>query len=434
MRNIVLALIITITTLFAKGERVFIRNFRSTVIDSVQCAGLTNYFSSELKAVVDWDIVTYEDVGAMLNQEMDKELLDCSDASCMQEIAGALGAPFVISGDITKLGSYYMVNISLLDIVGGTSKRKVSNKGKSVDEVLEMLTPLAKKLAGVKVATVSSGSSLNENDKSITKVKAPIKEYDSYNKYGMINIPGGSFLMGTTNGKRNKKSVHKVTVSSFFIDRTEVTQGEYRRLMSKYYSSYRKNKWSLSYGSGDSYPAYNVNWYDAVLYCNARSREEGKDSVYSYGSIKGSAGNDCKLKDISINMNNNGYRLPTEAEWEYACRAGTTTDYYWGNSVDGRYCWNRGNSDLKTHPVGTKLPNNYGLYNMSGNVWEWCNDWHSAYDSSSTNNPIGSSIGSSRVVRGGSWSSYVSNLRSAKRHDFNPNIKDYDIGFRVVCH
>ena len=126
MKNLILAVLITTTTILAAGERVFIHNYRSTTIDSVHCASLTNYFSSELKSVVDWEIVTYEDVSAMLEQELDKELLDCSDASCMQEVAGALGAPFVISRDITKLGSYYMLNISLLHIMGGSSKRKVS--------------------------------------------------------------------------------------------------------------------------------------------------------------------------------------------------------------------------------------------------------------------------------------------------------------------
>jgi len=128
------------------------------------------------------------------------------------------------------------------------------------------------------------------------------------------------------------------------------------------------------------------------------------------------------------------YRLPTEAEWEYACRAGTSTIYYTGNSVDDldRAGWYSGNSGNKTHPVGEKETNAWGLYDMHGNVWEWCQDWYGDYPSGSVTDPIGLPKGSFRVIRGGSWYSAAQSCRSASRPDFEPGIRLLILGFRLV--
>lgn len=174
--------------------------------------------------------------------------------------------------------------------------------------------------------------------------------------------------------------------------------------------------------SEPDYPVESVSWYDAVEYCNWLSDKEGLDRCYS-----GSG------KDIKLDIAKNGYRLPTEAEWEYACRAGTTTDYYWGDKMDGDYCW-FGNRRGQVHPVGQKEPNAWGLYDMSGNVWEWCWDWYDNeyYKKSPENNPTGPSVGSTRVLHGGGWGNGADGCRSASRSYTWPGIAGGDVGFRPV--
>jgi formylglycine-generating enzyme required for sulfatase activity len=170
----------------------------------------------------------------------------------------------------------------------------------------------------------------------------------------------------------------------------------------------------------------------------------GKDTVYRYtGTISSS---------VEIDYTKNGYRMPTEAEWEYACRAGTTTDYYWGKScpitthadtvaADSNAVWSNnsyalGSSspDYGTHKVGSKKPNAWGMYDMSGNVWEWVNDWYGSYTAGSQTDPTGpTSAGTHRVLRGGGWNYYYDYyLRSAYRYGYGPAYRNYDIGFRLA--
>ena len=187
-------------------------------------------------------------------------------------------------------------------------------------------------------------------------------------------------------------------------------------------------------------PVEKVTWYDALLYCNKRSQRDGLEPVYSYQSAQFAKSGYCKaLNGLKINYQKNGYRLPTEAEWEYACKAGSTTDYYWGNdttSID-KYAWLGFNSVKTTHAVATKLPNAFGLYDMNGNVWEWNNDLHGPMVAGPVVNPTGTTIAkadSSRCNRGGGWYSAKTTLRTCVR-DLNPgapNIPFYDVGFRVV--
>lgn len=253
----------------------------------------------------------------------------------------------------------------------------------------------------------------------------------------IISIPGGTFQMGSTYGFMNEKPVHSVTISAFYMDKTDVTQADYFALMGV----------NPSYFTGDSLrPVEHLTWFDAVLYCNARSKRDLRDTVYTFTDITGTSGNDCSaFGGLSVDFTKNGYRLPTEAEWEYACRAGTTTDYYWGRNyppttaadtaaIDTNAVWNY-NSNNTTARVGTKLPNAWGLYDMSGNVWEWCNDWYdyTYYQSSSSADPTGPSTGSYRVLRGGSWNSGGNNYqRSAYRIMNYPYFWYSDVGFRCV--
>ncbi len=135
---------------------------------------------------------------------------------------------------------------------------------------------------------------------------------------------------------------------------------------------------------------------------------------------------------ITCDLTKTGYRLPTEAEWEYACRANTTTTFYWGSSLDGAYCWLPSVSNQSTNPVGTKLPNGWGLYDMNGNVWEWCWDWYGSYSAGAAVDPTGTMHESFRILRGGSFNNFDMDLRSANREYQTPQYRENFVGFRVV--
>jgi sulfatase modifying factor 1 len=212
---------------------------------------------------------------------------------------------------------------------------------------------------------------------------------------GMKPVPGGHFLMGEAG---LSEPVHGVTVASFFMDSVPVTQREYLARMGA----------DPSHFTGDpDRPVETVTWFDAALYCNARGKAEGRDTVYAYASAEGKPGNGCvNLGGLEIRRGTTGYRLPTEAEYEYAERAGTAGEFYWGDTLDGNYAWYYANANQSTQPVGRLRPNAFGLHDMAGNLWEWCGDWYAPYPAGEAVNPAGPDTGSFRVLRGGSWYTY----------------------------
>lgn len=219
-----------------------------------------------------------------------------------------------------------------------------------------------------------------------------------------VTIPAGSFQMGSPLSESDRESnekQHRVTVRSFELMTTEVTQGMWREVL--------RNNPASGYGVGDNYPVYNVSWYDCQEFIAVLN---ALDSRYTY-------------------------RLPTEAEWEYACRAGTTTRFHWGNSDSssdaGLYTWYLRNSNSATQPVAEKLPNPWGLYDMNGNVIEWCQDVFTRnYDDCPTDGSAYAGSGSSRVSRGGSWFYDARYCRSAIRYYYGPETRYNSLGFRLA--
>ena len=253
----------------------------------------------------------------------------------------------------------------------------------------------------------------NETPKNSTEAPGEIKDGAGME---MALLEAGRFTMGDE--KEIDAKPHEVVISSFYIDKYPVTQEQYKKVMGQ-----NPSRWKA-----DKNPVEQVRWSDAVKYCNARSLKEGLQPCYD-------------LQTWECNFEANGYRLPTEAEWEYACRAGSKTQYFFGNDSSKLtdYAWVDSNAGGKPRQVGQKKPNPWGLYDMHGNVWEWCNDFYQVdyYQKSPEENPRGPKDGETKVVRGGAWKFSADSSRSGYRYNEDPGYSDvcfgYDIyGFRCV--
>ena len=218
--------------------------------------------------------------------------------------------------------------------------------------------------------------------------------------FDMVFVKGGTFTMGATaeqgsDAESEEKPTHSVTLSDFYIGKYEVTQAQWKAVMGSNPSEFK----------GNNLPVENVSWKNIQKFLKKLNAKTGKK-----------------------------FRLPTEAEWEYAARGGNQSKgykYSGSNSIDD-VAWYGYNSSGKTNPVGQKSPNELGIYDMSGNVFEWCQDWYGSYGSSSQTNPTGPSSGSYRVLRGGSWSYYRGDWRVSYRYRFYPEFRISNYGFRLV--
>ena len=296
----------------------------------------------------------------------------------------------VKSGTNLKMGD-------LLEIQTGNGKIVL-------DVTFPMMTTSKCKIKGkAQLSALSKGMTVYRYIKEIENTDKADKtgkagEMKKFGGIEMIKLPGGTFKMGSPESEELRikyETQHEVTVDCFWIGRYEVTQKEYIEIMEENPSTFK----------GENLPVNMVNRKNAIEFCEKFS----------------------KKYDVKA-------RLPYEAEWEYACRGGTSTRYYWGNEINGDYCWYIANSDKTTHPVGLKKPNAFGLYDMSGNVWEWCMDRYDEdyYQNSPPKNPEGARSGSEYVLRGGNWNGDIGLVRSSFRNWSNEGSPHNTFGFRIV--
>jgi formylglycine-generating enzyme required for sulfatase activity len=274
----------------------------------------------------------------------------------------------------------------------------------------------------------------------------------------MVSVASGTFAMGSNGLEFDRapfgETLRQVRLSAFYLSAKTVSVGEFRRFAEEtgHVSTAEAEGGALAYNDrgewefraggnwrnpgfaqGDDHPVVNVSWFDAVRYCNWLSAKEGLRPAYTVSGV-----------NVSWDKTANGYRLPTEAEWEYACRAGTTGPFFTGTRIstaqanyNGNLPYHTGNRGLfrkTTTPAGSFPPNEWGIYDMHGNVWEWCWDYNSIPRASSTVivNPSGDVTGTSRINRGGAWASAGNWLRSAARDSDLPETASGNLGFRLA--
>jgi len=475
-----------------KKKTIAVLNFvNSGGVDKNEISILTDRFNNFLVNTEVFDVLEREKMDMIL-KEQDFTMTDnCNSSECAVQVGQLLGVEYMIAGKIGKFGSVYTLDIRMIDvstgkILGTKSENYEGRKEGLLDMIEGMAYTISGKTAPVKKTTTTTGGSsaktgtvtgktttdddgdeikigtvtkkygsleincemdgtLYINDKQIGEVtegsiipieklkvgshsvkivnadgeftetvniefnrktsitaksKGKNKEILSGQDNEMVFIQGGTFEMGDVwgDGDEDERPVHTVTVSDFYMSKYEVTQKLWKEVMGNNPSSF----------SGcDDCPVENVSWNDIQEFLKKLNRKTGKN-----------------------------YRLPYEAEWEYAARGGGKKDYkYSGSNNADEVAWYDGNSGGKTHPVGTKKPNALGLYDMSGNVWEWCEDWYddNYYKNSPTVNPKGPGSGTFRVLRGGSWGNNAWDIRVANRNRYSPDRRNnnYDVGFRL---
>lgn len=310
------------------------------------------------------------------------------------------GVQYVCVARTIPWGGAYFISSRLVDVITTevpkmyNAENKVMNSSKDVVAVAQ---EIAQNLSGVSSGRGGPGENFTETAWDINMK--------------MIWVEGGEFMMGCTSEQSgcdsDEQNVRRVTVDGFYIGMLEVTQSQWEKVVgTNIYTQKNKADASGTYGVGPDYPMYYVSWEEAMEFCRLLSNKTGKT-----------------------------YTLPTEAQWEYAARGGKKADgtKYAGSNMIDAVAWYNDNSSNSTHPCGTKRANALGIYDMSGNVYEWCKDWYSnSYTSYDTNNPTGPSSGSHHVIHGGSWNYDATNCRVATRYGYFPGTRDSNLGFRVV--
>jgi formylglycine-generating enzyme required for sulfatase activity len=331
-----------------------------------------------------------------LLKEIEFSMSGCVEETCQLEIGKQLSAEMIVVGSIDKVGNNLILTSKVLETQSARTVSVADGVYRDLDELVKNIGRLGSELAGTAAAPAAV---IGEGPRAL-----PV----------LVLVAARTFRMGSTSAENDEQPVHPVTIGhSFYISKYEVTQRQWREVMGSNPSSFK----------GDDLPVDSVSWYDAVEYCNRLSQREGLAPCYS-----GSG------DSITCDFSAIGYRLPTEAEWMYAARGGNRSKgtTYAGSDSPGEVGWYGENSGDVTHPVGQKVPNELGLYDISGNVWEWCWDWYGDYNAAPATDPRGAGAGSNRVLRGGGWRQHAGTLKTTSRGRGAPTYGSYYLGFRPV--
>jgi formylglycine-generating enzyme required for sulfatase activity len=355
---------------------------------------LTSILVSEITKLKKFEVYSQENVRTLAGWTAERMKLGCTDTQCLIAL-GQMDIAKLISGRVGRIGNTYSISLNFFDTQNARAVNAISEFCRSEDELIELIQLAVRKLLGepLEVPTLAKAE-------KPTSAAKPVEYKDSVAGMEFIFVKGGCYEMGDTfgDGLYKEKPVHEVCVSDFYLGKYEVTQGQWKKVMGSNPSILK---------SSDDHPVENVNWNDVQEFIRRLNQTSGKN-----------------------------YRLPAEAEWEYAARSGGKKEKWAGTSNEselGEYAWYTANSGSQTHPVGQKKPNGLGFYDMSGNVWEWVNDWYDEnyYKTSPKNNPRGPDRGSERVLHGGSWRGSPGTVRAAFRFRGNPASRDEGIGFRL---
>ncbi|HKN19336.1 MAG TPA: SUMF1/EgtB/PvdO family nonheme iron enzyme [Dissulfurispiraceae bacterium] len=374
-------------------------DLRSQYLDDGILRSLSESIRRELVRSGKYQVINRGEMNEMLSEQM-FQISGCISGQCtgIVEAGRILGAGKAITGSVGLVGKTYYLSLSLIDVKTGNIERISEDKCKcEVDDLIESSKRVIKRLLGERLMedqpeTMTSASSMPA--KTGGEASAVNMEF--------AMVKGGCYGMGDSfgDGYADERPVHEVCVNDFFIGKYDVTQGQWKEIMGDNPSQFNR--------CGDNCPVENISWNDTQEFIKKLKQRIGKN-----------------------------FRLPTEAEWEYAARSRGEKDKWAGTSIEpelGEYAWFDLNSGGMTHPVGKKRPNGAGLYDMSGNVWEWCQDLYDEnyYGNSPKNNPAGPDSGTNRVLRGGSWFNGAGYTRSAKRLSIVPDYRDSNDGFRLV--
>ena len=339
--------------------------------------------------------------------------------SDIKKLGSMTGAQYVLIAEATNYdATHILVFANLVDVETGRVTNSSIPKVAGIDpeQMYKDCAEVAKSLLGITTSGSNTSSYRGSFNNSTPSYNSSANQDFTEEAWGinmkMIWVEGGEFMMGCTSEQgscdSDEQNVRRVTVDGFYIGMLEVTQSQWEKVVGTNVYQQRdkaNTSWPMR-GVGPDYPMYYVSWDEATEFCRLLSNKTGKT-----------------------------YTLPTEAQWEYAARGGKKADgtKYAGSNMIDAVAWYTDNSGSSTHPCGTKRENALGIYDMSGNVLEWCKDWYSSsYTSYDTNNPTGPSSGSYRVSRGGSWIGSATGCRVADRSSSSPGGRDYGLGFRVV--
>jgi formylglycine-generating enzyme required for sulfatase activity len=345
---------------------------------------LTSILVSEVNNLKKYEVISFDNIRALTGWTAEKMKLGCNDTQCLTAL-GQMDIAKLISGNVGKIGNTYSVSLSLFDTQKTRAENHISETCRSEDELIGMVKQAVIKLLGEVPPGPKDGDTMRD---SITSME-------------FIFIKGGCFDRGDTfgDGDSDERPFHEVCVGGFWMGKFEVTQGQWERVMGNNPSYFK---------SGSNYPVEQVSWNDTQEFIQRLNQQSGKR-----------------------------FRLPTEAEWEYAARSKGRREKWVGTSSEydlGDHAWYDKNSGYRTNPVGQKKPNELGLYDMSGNVWEWCKDWYDKdyYSRRVRDNPKGPDSGQYRVLRGGSWFDSPRSVRASLRFRLEPTIRNSNGGFRLV--